>query len=389
VFINTSKNIVVVWHLLSKSLNNIAITEIDLKGCSFNELFRLLKFHHLELLILPELIALCNEDLVLASRMKKHLIACQLRNLKVSALQQNVTELIVKQGIEVIPFKGPLLSSQLYGSANYRWSSDVDILINDYDLWRADHILKENGYKPIGPDFELSERQFNYLKKRISTFNYLKDSICVELQWRFFSGHHTYPIPITELFARSQKIPFHSLIVNGLKDDDLFLYLCIHGSFHKYKRLFWLSDIYLLLKKTSNDTIENIIQVASEKDMMRPLYYTGAILKLVFGDDIAVNRLLSYLNKNANFKVSSFMMQTTVNEMEGTEKMSIISKIKDIRFEMTLKSNFSNKLRCLYRLKSHYHDWKTLPLHDSLLFLYDWLRPVLYFYRVIKQKKIK
>src|SRR5260370_38643204 len=64
-------------------------------------------------------------------------------------------DLFAREGIQVLPFKGPTLAMAAYGNLALRQFTDLDLLIRKEDVLRARGILLENGYRT---DLQLNTR---------------------------------------------------------------------------------------------------------------------------------------------------------------------------------------------------------------------------------------
>uniref|UniRef100_B8HPX3 Nucleotidyltransferase family protein n=1 Tax=Cyanothece sp. (strain PCC 7425 / ATCC 29141) TaxID=395961 RepID=B8HPX3_CYAP4 len=65
-----------------------------------------------------------------------------------SRVQELLKILLVleKEGIEAIPFKGPILASCAYGNIALRQYNDLDIIVRKQDFWQAKAVLMNLGY---------------------------------------------------------------------------------------------------------------------------------------------------------------------------------------------------------------------------------------------------
>jgi hypothetical protein len=59
-----------------------------------------------------------------------------------------VIDLLASRGVEALPFKGPTLALEAYGSLAFRGFDDLDILVRRDDVWKAREALKAAGYQP-------------------------------------------------------------------------------------------------------------------------------------------------------------------------------------------------------------------------------------------------
>jgi hypothetical protein len=137
-------------------------------------------------------------------------------------------------GVDVLPFKGPLLALGVYGSLGLRCHGDLDLLIRPTDLEKGHQVLLNRGYKllpePVGVPVKLvSERQYFHPTGRFET----------ELRWKITSFEFSGKLDLDYLLPRATRD-------NGslcLSPEALLLILCVHGAKHRFERLLWIADI--------------------------------------------------------------------------------------------------------------------------------------------------
>jgi len=167
---------------------------------------------------------------------------CQWRNLAFTGELLRILAFFEKLGIETIPFKGPSLAIMAYGNISLRMFADLDILIREKDVARASEALLADGYLP---KFTLTPgQQRNYQKNECAL--QLSHPVCgtvVELHWLLTERYLSIDLPIAEFWQRSSAARIGQRTVKALAPEDLFLYLCVHGSKHHWERLEWLCCI--------------------------------------------------------------------------------------------------------------------------------------------------
>jgi hypothetical protein len=145
-----------------------------------------------------------------------------------SELEGLLKEFAVR-GIEALPLKGPVLAELLYGHFTLRPSNDLDLLVRREDYARAELLLIELGFEPIGPADDY-HRDF----RRNGTY--------VELH--FGTGSPSAPnFDLHRAWTRARTLEFRGQPVRFLSPVDLILYLSLHGLKHRFSRLIWVLDI--------------------------------------------------------------------------------------------------------------------------------------------------
>ncbi|MFH2094076.1 MAG: nucleotidyltransferase family protein, partial [Bacteroidota bacterium] len=153
-----------------------------------------------------------------------------------------------KNNIKVLFFKGPLLSRQLYDDPGYRESKDIDILIDFADIHHTDNLLHEAGYKGL---FRHEKLKNPLLKKlfKDTGYHHREKDILIEVHWNLLGIKKFFSKSFVQVYENRQHIEIGNHSIDTLGLNDLFHYLCVHGTAHKWFRLFWLTDIFQFTRK--------------------------------------------------------------------------------------------------------------------------------------------
>lgn len=153
-----------------------------------------------------------------------------------------------REGMPVIPLKGPALAETLYPHPALRPSSDLDLLIRPEALAVVDGLLQTLGYHRLADahswDFDLAYDR--------ATLYAGPDGVHVDLHWGLLSDPR-YAWNEREGLAvwdRAVKIRVAGEEALGLCPEDLLLYLATHLAVHHgLGGLLWYWDLTLLLER--------------------------------------------------------------------------------------------------------------------------------------------
>jgi hypothetical protein len=330
----------------------------SLEGIDTELLFELFRRHRLFPLA-PALFSLFDED-----ERKRWNQAVQFRTLR--SMQQiaachKFTQTFEKEGLEAIPFKGPVLAWNLFGNVGERHSSDLDILVRDADIARIIELAGQEGYELEYPDKELSPQQWKYYsryKKDIGLLNKEK-GILVELHYSFEnylglkSGHMA-------LFLREKEEvrigDMHFLCMNR---HYTFLYLILHGGVHQYRRLFWLRDVAEALKSWKLDhrkVLADAKDMGLERLLGIGLELAGELYKVKIPEAYR-----AYLD--ADRKILGKLRQSALSFILGPEFPGPGGKLRHHLFMLRLKPEFSHYSRTLRELVNRRYIGKFMGGH--------------------------
>ena len=95
----------------------------------------------------------------------------------------NIHRHLQARGLEVLPYKGPVLAEMLYGNVALRQFSDLDLLIRSHDLPAIKEALAQLGYAPGLRLAQAAER--DYLKSGYEyTFDGARGRNLLEIKWQ-------------------------------------------------------------------------------------------------------------------------------------------------------------------------------------------------------------
>src|SRR5690606_24325915 len=142
------------------------------------------------------------------------------------------------RGIEIIPFKGPVLAERIYGSAGYRSSADLDVLVRRDDIPAIRGYLLTQGYHSDRNIAAVDEPAF--LDTQLGyDFYHSEKGVMLELHWTFVHTVLSVEFSPDQLWERHQRMPFEGRYVRVLAPEDLLIYLCAHGTKHRWSKIKW------------------------------------------------------------------------------------------------------------------------------------------------------
>src|SRR5262249_3601818 len=124
---------------------------------------------------------------------------------------------------------------------------DLDIIVHEADLCKAEDILIADGYEADFPD-----RDFRFAFLRYSgqhRFRNTETGIWVDLHWRLTSKGMAFPIQSAELWLKLSQVTIAGKTIPTLAHDDLALFLAAHGTKSGWQNLIWVCDFAELLHK--------------------------------------------------------------------------------------------------------------------------------------------
>jgi hypothetical protein len=151
-------------------------------------------------------------------------------------------------GIEVIPYKGIVLSEVYYGDMALRRSGDIDLFVRKQDVARIKKAVLELGYTERVPIPVEAEEDFIASGYECS-FDSPAGPGLLEIQWALQPGFYAVDFDMDGLFERAEKVMVGGHRVQTPSPEDLLLVLSVHAAKHVWGRLIWLCDIAQILRR--------------------------------------------------------------------------------------------------------------------------------------------
>lgn len=159
-----------------------------------------------------------------------------LRNLRLAAELITILRALADAQIPAIPYKGPILTEDLYGSLALRPMADLDVVIHPHDLDRVGEILAPLGY---GVSHTLSPLGVKYM---LATKHHLawRDpdrDLMVEVHWSFAPRIQGFHPTVDALFNRCRRRLWNEVPILSIPDPELLVILAVHGAGHCWQAL--------------------------------------------------------------------------------------------------------------------------------------------------------
>ena len=219
--------------------NNLALSHLDWKW-----VLQQAGHHAIEPLLQAALSRYQSEEvpeavqMYLASRSR----AIAMRNMQQARELVRICSHIETEGCPVIPLKGPVIGQVAYGNLAFRQSLDLDLLVRHEDFGEATSALHRLGYESLRA-LDASEKR-DFIEWHASyEFVHPEQRIIVELHHDLFKGIHAPVLDLEHIWERHTQFPFAGSKLRGFALDDLVLYLCAHGTKHRWAKLKWIADI--------------------------------------------------------------------------------------------------------------------------------------------------
>jgi len=313
--------------------------------------------------------------------------ASYMRALRHGALYERelirILDLLASRGIEVVPYKGPLLGALTQADAGLRSFVDLDILIRKRDLPRILEALGELDYRA---QLELRPAQLAALLR----FDYEmplereRDRSLVDLQWASPPRFLSLPAGPDVAGARFATVTLAGRQVRTLCVEDLLLVLCSHGAKHIWERLQWIADVAALIETAPSLDWQALLDRAASWRRRRMLLLGLALARGLFDTELPTSVLDAIVADPAVERLAGRVMATLFDPAAAE-----LSVPEQTRFLASAMDRRSDALRYLARvaLTPTPGDWETVALPGWFTMGYYAVRPLRLLIKYVLQRR--
>lgn len=304
------------------------------------------------------------------NQLRDHFNAIVRRNLFLTGELLKILDLFNAHGISAIPLKGPVLAASVYGNVALRQFGDLDILVHEQDVLRAQDLLICNGYHADPPMSDAQVKE--HLRSAYYDLVFIRDNakVKIELHWRLTSKSLTFRLDHDHVWERVESVSLAGRKVPSLSPDDLLLYLSAHGSKHFWEKLFWICDIAKLIHAHSGINWGCLMRSAQTYGNERMLFLGLILARDLFEVALPEEVLKKMKADNILKPLSGYVYKNIFSEAYGGNErrypfyLFVTERWRD-RFVLLRLAVIPNE-----------RDRALLPLPKFLYFFYYLLRPV-------------
>lgn len=321
------------------------IRESIVQGPDWHRLISLSLYHRLTAFLYMHLSSVAPElvpDEVL-NLLRSHYVTFGSRALRQTAELLEVLDLLNKNAVLAVPYKGPDLATRIYQNLALRYYSDLDLIVKQQDVPAARLLLESAGFRPKHPTSRAAQ-QF-LVRNRHSDIFMRADGSAIELHWAFVDGETSFPVRLEDLQSRLQEAEIGGYRVRVFAPEDLLLILCVHGATHRWDRLEWLCGLAELIRQADLDW-SDVLARANEQRIDKTLLL-GLLLAHDLLDAPVLDRIL--LRARADRDVA-YLSRVVGDELDaGIIQIASQNSLQRDLFRFRLQSTASDRLRYFLR----------------------------------------
>lgn len=276
-------------------------------------------------------------------------------------------------GVELIPYKGPVLSELYYGDIAARQSGDIDIFVREHDVEKIKSAVKDLGYVPRMSIPENAAA--DYLASGYEcTFDSPIGQNVLELQWAAQPHFYAVDFDMHGLFARAVEVTVAGRRLKTAAPEDLLVVLAIHAAKHQWARLIWLCDIVQIAKQENLDW-EQVQWQAGVLGVKRILHVTLLLAQSLLGAGIPSTMEAAVITDQSAHRLANDIANRLISGVRTEEQQfSYFWRMMHLRERRTDRIRFLGR----FAFTPGPGEWQAVRLPR-------WSRP---FYRVVRMARL-
>ena len=274
-------------------------------------------------------------------------------------------------GVDVIPYKGPILSQRLYGHWAMRQFGDLDFLVRRQQARQAYECLVGRGFQPdlaASPGWELWYERARHEYALRNPAN----GLYVELHWGAWQRFVNMPVEVDSFWDHLEAVMLEGKSVLSLRMEELLFFLCLHGTKHQWNRLAWLADCAEIIRSMPTLDWSRVLLLAEASRSQRFLFVGLSLARRLLGAPLPPD---VETRMSADDQVEALAAEMEAGLRSGSLHES--GEGEHLRFMFRSLPRYRDRLRLLWgvAVEPCRDDWKYCRLPPSLVGLYAIVRP--------------
>jgi hypothetical protein len=290
-------------------------------------------------------------------------------------------KLLEENDIKAIAFKGPTLAKLAYGDITLRQYVDIDILIEKENLEEAYDLFLTKSYSS---EIDKKFTKNNLFIEKNSDIQFVenKKNILFELHWKLFRNKFSNTQNNINIYEEIQSMNLNSYNINIFKNELLLVYLCMHGSKHKWERIEWITDIDKLLRTSENINWKLVVEISKKYNCNKMLNLGLILSHKLYNTPIHIDfieKLEKKYYKETIKYILSEMSNITISKSEFNKNYT------SIKFHYNLNENLYDKLYFLKKTFLELSNNDTASFNSNSILLHYLMKPI----RILKKNIFK
>lgn len=286
--------------------------------------------------------------------------------------------------IPVIPFKGPLLAWDAYGSFSLREPGDLDLLVRRDDIVRARNLLISTGHRPFFPTATPRETAYlesltgpledRYVLTHCEHHLVRNDGVNVDLHWNVVPNYMAVALDPEIFWRQPRAVKLAGREILTLGREELLLVLCLNGAKDGWGRLDRVCDVARLMLSHPDLDFGDVGRLAAKIGCTRIVLVGLSLAKELLAVEPPAE-VLEAIARDRDIGVLVGRIRT--NFLENNSREPEFASFERTMLQLRLRDRSRDRIRFwLRQLSPTVGDQAAVPLPAALSFLHFFIRPV-------------
>lgn len=305
--------------------------------------------------------------------------AANARGLSQLAGLRAAVDCLDSHNIPSLVLKGLPLGVRLFGAPLERECYDLDLLVPPSAASAAADALSLGGWSRREPSFEPTQARDRYFERFVKNRIFAGPGGTLELHHRLTNNPFALPASFEELEAAAAAVEAGGSTYSMLGDNDLLVYLCVHGELHRWSRLKWLCDIAALIASVGEDGFEAAVEHGRRLGLA-PAPVFGTAMRLCREDlHVELPAAAAALAAGGRSERQARRTRSLWTRPGGSKGLQgAVRRIDELKIALAINPSWRGAAHEAARLLASPYDLGRVDLPDRLFWLYMPLRPILW-----------
>ena len=303
-------------------------------------------------------------------RLQKYFQENAARNVVLNAELCRLLALLAENGIEAIPYKGPVLALFAYNNLALRRFVDLDVMVRKEDATKSIDLLLADGYE-VSKSVGISQRKVLLQTQHNLQLHRSNRQMIVELHWEVASQLFVSSVQADDLWSGLVPLEIDRTTVKTLSADDLVFSLSVHALRHVWEKLLWICDLAWIINRYDLNwsvLLQRARSTKIERNFLLGLQLCRRLLGIALPEQV-----VQQIERDSSIdKLADVVIQFLLS---GTEHVPS-SSLQHLKFNLMVRPSWPARARYFrHILNPTDGDLTAVSLPGSLSFGYYLMRP--------------
>jgi hypothetical protein len=294
--------------------------------------------------------------------------AAGIRSLQLSAELIRMLDALRSHDILALPYKGPIIAMQAFGDVALREFEDLDIIVPQRDMARANKAVLALNYQPR------SSWLFDSAALIPGEYKYVDAArrLIVELHTELTLRHFPVAPDLDEMAKHATSVAIGGHEVRTFGAEDTLLLLCVHGSKDFWERISWIADVSEFVHRFADLNWRDVFERAQKLKATRMV-----LLGLALASDLLDTPVPGEVQSRIASDAMAGALANQIAQKLLADDRSVRTAAQSFRYRRQMVPGAVDSWRYVLRLATApaEEDWTMVRLPRALASLYFVFRP--------------